>query len=207
MITVFNTWQFNLIGYLIGIVVFFQFYKLAVRNAQKDGAATVLLQTIASISVLFLTPFLLIKFPSDIKVYLLLILACIFYGIGDRLQTTSRKHLQVSVFSILNQLSNVFLIVIGLTVFREPFVLAKLLGAALILLANTLLFYKKGSIKINKYAWIGVLATLFLSIAISVDIGISKQFNLPVYIMLTLFLPALSLYLGWGTPSPFRRRL
>lgn len=191
-----NTWQFNLLGYFISIVFFFQFYKLAVKNAQKDGPATVLLQIIASVSILFLAPLFPLNFPSDIKVYLLLILACIFYALNDRLQTSSRKHLQVSVFTILNQLSNVFLIVIGLTVFREPFILTKFLGTGLIIVANVLLFYQRGNIKIDKYAWIGILSTIFMAIAISIDIGNSKQFNLPIYIALTLFLPALMIFLG-----------
>lgn len=185
-----NSWQFNVIGYIVTVVIFFQFYKLAVRNAQRDGAATVLLQTIASVAVLFLVPLLPITFPTDIRVYLLLIGACVFYGLNDRLQTTSRKHLEVSVFSMVSQLSNVFLILIGLTVFREPVVMLKLLGAGLILLGNVFLFYKRGKIELNKYVWIGVLATFIFAVAISIDIGISKQFNLPFYIMLTLFIPA-----------------
>jgi len=193
---VFNSWQFNVIGYLITVVVFFQFYKLAVRKAQRDGAATVLLQTIASIAILFLVPLLPITFPTDIRVYLLLIGACVFYGINDRLQTTSRKHLEVSVFSMVSQLSNVFLILIGLTVFREPVVLLKLLGAGLILIGNVFLFYKRGKIEPNKYVWIGVLATFIFAVAISIDIGISKQFNLPFYIMLTLFIPASMIFFG-----------
>ena len=196
MIGIFNTWQFNVVCYLIGVVIFFQFYKLAVKNAQRDGAATVLLQTIAGVSVLLLFPFLPIKFPSDIKPYLLLFLASIFYGINDRLQTTSRKHLEVSVFSILGQLSTVFLILIGLAIFKESFVLTKVLGAGLILFANILLFYKKGSLKLNKYAWAGVLATLLYTVAISIDIGISKQFNLPFYIMFTFLVPAFIIFFG-----------
>jgi len=146
-----ETWQFNVVGYLVSVVVFFQFYKLAVRNAQKDGAATVLLQTIASIAILFLVPFLPIKFPQDLRVYLLLTEACVFYALNDRLNTTSRKHIEVSVFSIINQLSNVFLILIGLTIFRETFVITKLIGATLILFGNVFLFYKRGKLELNKY--------------------------------------------------------
>jgi len=35
------------------------------------------------------------------------------------------------------------------------------------------------------------LATLMLSLAVSIDIGISTNFNLPFYIMLTLIIPAI----------------
>jgi len=196
MSAIFNTWQFNIILFLIGIVIFFQFYKLAVRNAQRDGAATILLQLIGGFSVLCLIPFLPFKFSTDIKVYLFLILACVFYGLNDRLETTSRKHLEVSVFSILGQLGTVFLILMGITVFKEPFVLTKIVGASLILFANFFIFYEKGKLKLNKYAWLGVLSKLFFSIAVSIDIGISNQFNLPFYIMLTFLLPAIVIFFG-----------
>lgn len=196
MLAIFNTWQFNIILFLIGIVIFFQFYKLAVRNAQRDGAATILLQLIGGFSVFCLIPFLPFKFPTDIKVYLFLILSCIFYGLNDRLETTSRKHLEVSVFSILNQISTVFMIISGFIFFKEPFVLNKIIGAGLILFANVFLFYQKGKLKLNKYAWLGVLSKLFFSIAVSVDIGISNQFNLPFYIMLTFLLPAIVIFFG-----------
>jgi len=189
-----STWQFNLIAYLISIVVFFQFYKLAVRDAKRDGAATVLLQGIAGIFILLLAPFLPFNFPTDIKTYLMLIGASVFYAINDRLQTTSRKHLEVSVFSIVNQLSNVFLIVIGLVVFKERFLLLKIIGGGLILFGNVFLFYKKGKLNLNKYVGLAVLSTLVFSVAISIDIGISRQFNLPFYIMLTLILPSFMIF-------------
>lgn len=191
MINFINTWQFNLVGYLICVVLFFQFYKIALRHSKNDGAATILLQAIGGISILVLVPFLEIKFPQQISTYIFLALACIFYAINDRLQTTARKHIEVSVFSIINQLSNVFLILIGITVFKESTTILKLVGAGLILLGNISLFYERGKINLNKYVWISIIATLSFAIAISIDIDISKQFNLPIYIMLTLVTPAL----------------
>jgi drug/metabolite transporter (DMT)-like permease len=193
-VNIINNWQFNLVIYLISVVTFFQFYKLAVKHAKHDGAATILLQIIASISALFLLPLLPFEFPTDFKVYLLLLAGCVFYSLNDRLQTTARKNLEVSVISIVNQLSTVFLIIIGLTAFKEQFLLSKMFGAVLILLGNVLLFYKKGKIELNKYVWLAVLTTLVFAIAISIDIGISQQFNLPFYIMLTLLLPSLMIF-------------
>lgn len=196
MMAIFNTWQFNIVLYLIGIVIFFQSYKLAVKNTQKDGAATVLLQIIGGLSILFLVPFLPLKFPTDIRVYLFLILACIFYGLNDRLQTTTRRHLEVSVFSILNQISTVFMIISGFIFFKEPFVLNKIIGAGLILFANVFLFYQKGKLKLNKYILTGVLARLLFTVAVSIDIDISNEFNLPFYIMLTFLLPGIVIFFG-----------
>ncbi len=194
--SIFNYWQFNLIGYLVSVVAFYQFYKLAVRNAQKDGAATVTLQLLAGIAVLLLAPFFVMKFPTDFKYYAMLAGACVFYAINDRLQTTARKHLQVSVFTIINQLSTVFLFIYGLTIFREPFVLNKFLGILLILGANILLRYTKGRFELNKYVVIAIFATLAFATAMSIDIDISKVFNLPFYIMLTLVIPAAFIFIG-----------
>jgi drug/metabolite transporter (DMT)-like permease len=190
LLSIINTWQFNVIGYLVTIVAFYQFYKLAVRNAKRDGAATILLQFIAGISVLVLAIFNSWRLPKEPAVILLLVGACIFYAINDRLQTTARKHLQVSMFSIINQLSTVFLIIFGLAVFRDTFAWSKILGAGIILFGNILLLYRGGKFELNRYVGIAILATFSFATAMSIDIGISKQFNLPFYIMLSLIIPA-----------------
>ncbi len=185
----FNTWQFNLVGYIFFAVIFNQFYKLAVQSAKHEGAATLVLQAIGCIGALFFVPFFPMIFPTDWKVYGLLVIACIFYAINDRLQTDVRKNLEVSVSTLINQLSTVFLIIFGFTVFREPFSLIKVVGALLIVGANILLQYKGKKIVINKYMWVAVIANLAMALAVSIDVGISKQFNLPIYIMLTLLMP------------------
>ena len=189
-----NTWQFNLILTLIFVVLFYQFYKLAVKNVKKDGAATIILQLIAGLSILVWAPLFSLNFPnfsSNLKIYGLLFLATIFYAVNDRLQTTARKNLEVSVFSIVNQLSNVFIIIIGFAVFRESFVIYKIFGALLILVGNAYLFYEKGKFKLNKYVMVAIFANMSFAIAMSTDIGISKLFNLPIYIAITLIIPAL----------------
>ncbi len=186
---IFNTWQFYLIGYIILVVLFNQFYKLAVRHAKRDGAATILLQTIGGLSILILTPLFVIKFPTDWKVYALLALACIFYALNDRIQTTVRKNMDVSIYTIINRLSSVFLIIFGLTIFKEPVVAGKIIGAILILLANVILRFSRKKIIFNRYITLAALSNLALAIALSIDVNISKNFNLPVYIMFTLILP------------------
>lgn len=190
MLDLFSTWQFNLIGYLIFIVSFYQFYKLAVKNVTKDAAATVLMQLIGGITILFLIPFHSLILPNASHIYLILIASCIFYAISDIYDTKARKHLEVSVMSIMSQLTTVFLISIGFTAFGESFEMKKALGALLILCGNVLLFYKKGSLTLNKYTTIALISIVTVAIAISIDIGISDQFNLPIYIAITYFLPA-----------------
>lgn len=193
-------WQFYLVGYIFTSVLFNQFYKFAVRNAKKDGAATILLQTIGSLCALILIPLFEFKFPSDWKIYALLTLACIFYALNDRFQTTVRKNLDVSVYTIINRLSSVFLIIFGVTIFREPVVFGKIVGASLIIFSNILLRYSGKKIVINKYISLAALANLTLAIALSIDVNISSHFNLPIYIVFTLFIPALLIKISEKIP-------
>ncbi len=185
-----NTWQANIISYLIFVVIFYQAYKLAIKNTKKDAAATVLLQLIGGITILIFSPLYSFHLPKDPKVYLWLLLASIFYALNNRLQTTARKHLDVSTFSILNQLTSVFLIISGFVLFKEHQSVIKIAGAALIVAGNIIIHWKSGKIVINKYVIISLFSSLFASIAILISIGISKDFNLPFYIMLTFIIPA-----------------
>ena len=124
-----------------------------------------------------------------------MIIACIFYAIADRVNTTARRGLDVSTFSILGQLTTVFLIIWGIVFFKEEIVLKKIIGAILILIGNVMVLYKKGKFEFNKYVVFGVLGNLASSIGISVDVGISDKFNMPIYVAFTLIIPSLLILL------------
>lgn len=169
-----NSWQFNLSMALILLIVFMQSYKLAVREVDKDGVATIILQVIAGISVLLLVPFFPFIIPDNVGAYLFILLAIIFYALNDRIQTTVRKNLDVSVYSVMDQISRVFLIIYGIVIFQEAIVANKLIGGGLILAANVILFYRKGKIKINKYVMLNIGAAFLFATATVIDIDISK---------------------------------
>lgn len=118
-------WILYVFLYIVLAVAFTQFYKIVTKTSKSDGTLTVLLQFIAGIFALLLCPFFKFSFPADWKVYLLLGVACIFYAISDRMNTTIRSGLEASTFSIIKQLSTVFMILAGLLFFKEPFVLKK----------------------------------------------------------------------------------
>lgn len=184
-------WQVNLIAYLVSIVLFFQFNRQAVKHAKDNAAATIILQTIAMLSVLLLVPFFPISFPAKTSLYGLLIVASIFYAFNDRLQTPIRKNLEVSLFTIINQLVYVFLFFYGVLIFNEGFSIQKLLGVLMIVLANVVVLYKRGTFSLNRYVLMALAAAFALATAVSIDVGVSKDFNLPIYIAMTLFIPVL----------------
>src|SRR5579859_1649156 len=115
-----NSWPFNLCLYLISIILFNQFYKLAISSIQRDGAATILLQIIGGVSILILIPFFSFPLPKTLTAYIFLVVASVFYAINDRLQTTARKNLQVSIITIVNQTQTIFLLMYGFTLLRSP---------------------------------------------------------------------------------------
>jgi drug/metabolite transporter (DMT)-like permease len=194
--SIFNTWQFYLVCTIVLSVIYNQIYKLSVKNLKNNGAGTIILQTSAALVALILCPLFPYKLSTDWRIYLLLITACLFYAVNDRLQTSIRKNLEVSVFTILNRLTSVFLILIGLIIFKEEFAVTKILGAVLILLANFILQYKSDKFRLNKYVALTSMACFSLAIAQSIDVGISDNFNLPVYIMITFLIPTLLIKTG-----------
>lgn len=192
---IFNIWWVNVIAFLLVTVVFNQSYKIVTKTSSKDGALTILLQLLTGITTLLLFPFFEIKFPTDLRVYLFLGLAIIFYAINNRLNTPVRREIQASKISILGQVYTIFMIIIGLIIFREPFVITKIIGAVLIIFSNLLVFYKKGELKIDKYVVFGVLANLSMAIAVSFDISVSENFNLPIYVAITFMIPSILIFL------------
>lgn len=184
-------WIIFVILYLILVVIYDQFYKISTKKLTKPGALTILLQVIGALAVLLVSPLFEIKFPTDIKVYIFLGLALIFYSISDRLNTTVRTGIEASTFSIIRQLSTVFMIFAGIIFLKEPFIVNKLIGAILIITSNILIFYKKGEAKLNKYIILGILANICYTIALFLDVNISNNFNLPFYITISLGIPAI----------------
>lgn len=184
-------WLLFVFMYIVLAVAFTQFYKIVTKTSKSDGTLTVLLQFLAGISALLLCPFFKFSFPTDWKVYLFLGIACIFYAISDRMNTTVRSGIEASTFSIIKQLSTVFMILAGLLFFKEPFVWKKIIGAGLIIFSNILIFYKKGNQKLDKYVVLGIISNIAFSVALFLDVNISDNFNLAFYVALTLLIPAL----------------
>jgi len=165
------------------------------KSMINDGAITIIIQFISSLICILMIPLFEIKFPTDIKVYIFLFLAIIFYTLNDRLGTTARSGIDVSTYSILKQLSTVFIIIMGILFFKEPFILTKIIGALLIIISNIIVFYKKENFKFNKYLILGILANISLSIALFIDVNYSKEFNLSFYVLLTFLIPLILIFI------------
>lgn len=188
-------WMIWVVLYLIISVVFNQSYKVATKSLTKPGALAVLLEVIGSITILVACPFFEMKFPKEIGVYICLGISIIFYAMADRINTTVRSGIEASTYSIIHQLSTVFMIFAGFILFKDTFILSKFIGALLIVFANILIFYEKGNGKLNKYIVLGIVANLFFTLALFFDVSISDSFNLPIYVTATLGIPSILIFI------------
>ncbi len=186
-----NNWLLYVILYLVVITVFIQFYKMATKKIQKTGALTVVLEMIGGLTALVLSLFFEIRFPTDIRIYIMLGISIICYTVKDRIETKVMTGIEASTFNILQQLSTTFMIFAGLIFFKEEFILAKFIGAMLIIFSNVLVFYQKGKFEFNKYVLLGIVSNLVFTVALFLDVNISEHFNLPMYAAITLIVPAI----------------
>lgn len=186
-----NNWVLCVVLYLVLSTAFTQFYKVATKTLKSAGALTIVLQLTASLVALLLCPLFEFKFPTDVRIYIMLGISIIFYSISDRLNTTVRSGIEASTFSILKQISTTFMIFAGLIFLKEQFVLTKFIGAMIIIFSNILIFFKKGKVKFNRYILLGILSNLSFTVALFLDVNISDNFNLPFYVVISLTVPSL----------------
>ncbi|MFA7300752.1 MAG: hypothetical protein WC069_00350 [Candidatus Shapirobacteria bacterium] len=173
-------------------VFFNQYSRIYFRDSKNIGASTIIAQVCGGVCALLWTPLFSIDLSMSTNYWLLLIIACVFYALNDRLGADVKKNLDVSVFSILNRTSDVFLIVISVIIFKQVPGFWKIVSAIITIIGQIALTYnKKGKFQINKYFIFALLTNLVFAIALSIDIGISEQINLPFYVALTLLIPSI----------------
>ena len=190
-----NYWETWVIIYLISAVVFAQSFKIANRKMKNAGSLTILLEVFTALFSILLIPCFNITFPSDIKIYLTLFVVTIIYAVTDRLNIEARYGLEPSTFSMLKQLSTVFLIIFGLLFLKEDFLINKFIGGIIIIGANLLLAYDNGKLKINKYFIMCFISNFLFAVAMLINVNISDYFNLAIYTIITVSIPALLIFL------------
>jgi len=184
-------WVYFIIVYLISAVVYTQFYKVTTKSSDSKGALTVVLEFFSGLVALLFMPFFKFTFPTDYKIYIYLGIALIFYAISDRLNTTIRKGIEASTYSMIKQLTTVFMILGGLLFLKEPLVLKKIIGSVLIIFSNFLVFYDKDKTKGNKYIILAIISNIISATSLFVGVNISGQFNIAFYAALTVIVPAI----------------
>lgn len=186
-----NNWKFWTILYLITAVIFAQSFKKANRKMKNASLLTILLELTTALFALLLIPLFEFKLPNNPMIYITLLGVCIIYAITDRLNIEARYGLEPSTFSMLKQMSSVFIIIFGIILLKEKIVITEIIGASIIIFANLLLTFNKGKLEINKYFIMSLISNLLFAIAMIINVNISYEFNIAFYTILTVFIPAI----------------
>ena len=189
-----DNWIVWVIVYLVSAVVFAQSFKKSNRNMKNAGSLTILIEVFTFLFSILFIPVFEFKFATSSSIYLTLIVVAVLYSFTDRLNIEARYGLDPSTFSMLKQLSTVFLVIFGIIFLNEEIVIKKLVGAFLIIFSNILLTFKKGKIVINKYFIMSFISNLLFAIAMLINVNISDNFNLGIYTMITVGSPAIILF-------------
>lgn len=177
--------------YLIFSLIFAQCFKETNRNMKNASALTILLEVFTTVFALLLSPLFTYKFSLEPKILLTLCAVTIIYAATDRLNIEARYGLAPSTFSMLKQLSTVFIVIFGFAFLKEKIILSKIMGIILILLANILLSTnKKGKLEINKYFIMCIISNFLFAIAMFINVNISDNFNIGLYTVITVLIPA-----------------
>jgi drug/metabolite transporter (DMT)-like permease len=196
MFEIFQYWQVNLVIAIALFVVMYPHYRLAAKEFERPSDIPIIFGVIGSIIFLVLIPFFDFYFPTDWRVWALLLSSNILYACQDVLKSKGFKYLDVSVVSIFSQSSKIFLILFGIIIFSERLTTLEIFGIACIMVGSALVVFKKNKFHINKYIWFIIGSSLFFAMAMTIDVGVSGQFNLAFYLLAIYFLPALFIFIG-----------
>lgn len=190
-----NTWQCWVVIYLIAGVVFAQSFKKANRQMKNAGSLTILLEVFTGIFSLLMIPVFDIKFDVNTNLLLTLLVVVLIYAITDRLNIEARYGLDPSTFSMLKQLSTVFMILFGFIFLKEKFILSKMIGTIFIIGANVILAYDKGKLVINKYFIMSFFSNFLFAVAMLINVDLSDHFNLAFYTYITVTVPSILIFI------------
>ncbi len=191
-----SNWVLLVCLHLIFNTAYNQAYKVLTNRMGHPGALTAWIELVGAACCLFVVPFYDMKWPTEPSVYFFLMLACVFYALNDRLCTTVREGMDMSVYTIIKQFSTVFMIFAGIFFFKEELVSTKIIGAFLIVFSNVLVFFDRGKLRMDKYVILGLLASLCAATALFIDVNYSEQFNLAFYVCFALVVPAIMIILA-----------
>ena len=178
--------------YLIFAVIFAQGFKSVNRDMKNASALTILLEFFTALFALILSPLFAFRFPSSFTVYIIVGIVTIIYAITDRLNIEARYGLDPSTFSMLKQLSTVFLVIFGFVFLKESFISKKIIGIVLILVSNVLLSVNKsGKIQLNKYFIMSFISNFLFAIAMFINVNIAQNFNICIYTVFTVLVPSI----------------
>lgn len=145
--------------------------------------------------------------PKGFYPYFYLFLACLFYGLNERLRFYASKYLEASLFAIISNVSVVIAFIVALFLYNESMTINKMLGFLLIMASLLLVSFEK----IKKISWRGIglalLTSTFVGIAWSLDKKGIYYFNTETYNVFIWLLPFFVVYFPGVKFSDIKREI
>ena len=169
---------FNLTAFLIALMIFF------ITGANKN-----------------------FSLPTKFEPYLYLSIACLFYGLYERIRFYVAQVLEASLVSIINNVSLVVAFFVAAFIYSEIMTINKIGGFLLILTALFLVSVNKVS-KINRRGiLLAILANVFLGIGWALDKKGVIFFSPETYNVLAWFFPLFVLYFPYLKFSDIKKEI
>lgn len=154
------------------------FVKPLLNSGKHIGSVTAASMFVSAVVSLMASVFFEWSWPVIWWQYITPLLVAIVLAISTRIEIVARKILPVSEVVLINRLRSVMFVIVGVLLLGEEPGVMTIVGAVLIILANILITYQKGSFVINKYFWQLVLADLLVVLSTLIDVEVSKSYNL-----------------------------
>ena len=184
------TWLLFTLMFVVCQVAFLMLFKHISRDTKSTGALVVAVQIIAAVSVLVLMPAFPIKFSTYWLTYVLMAVAYILYAVHDRVDAVTRKNLDISVDTTIQQVYRLLFLATGILFLHRSFRWLALVGALIIVGANMFLMFDKGKFRLNRYVFLKLLSVVAFTAALTIESSRSGEFNLPFFVFMSFAVPA-----------------
>jgi len=188
--------------YSIGAAVSFAFLNILSRvltvESKNPRAFSIVFNLICIIMSLILFigggSYKIFSLPTRIDAWIYLLIASFFYGLNERFRFLISKLLEASIYSILENITVIIAFIISFFLYKETLTVTKLSGAILIFLSFLLVSeIKKSKISARGF-FLGIVTSICLGFAMSLDKKGALFFNPETYNLLLWVVPFVVLY-------------
>ena len=205
------TWLYLSLASVLNFTYLNLLSRVVSRKSKNPRVMSVIFNFIAILMTLiifiFSSGYKDFSLPKGFSPYYYLFLACLFYGLNERLRFYASKYLEASLFAIISNVSVVIAFIVALFLYNESITTNKMLGFLLIMTSLLLVSFER----IKKINWRGIslalLTSTFIGIAWSLDKKGIYYFNLETYNVFVWLLPFLIVYFPGVKFSDIKREI
>lgn len=188
------SWQILLAISVITYSVSVLLQRLLLRNNKVDPVAfSIVFQLFTGVLVLMYALLRGFSFPNLVPLLPNLALMIVLYGAANILIFKALKVVEASEFAIIFAIRSLWTILAAVLFLGESFSSKQFLGTGFILSSVALVSWQKG-LKLSRGTLISLVAALVSGLAFANDAFVVRNFDVPSYLVIAFFLPALAVW-------------